>query len=188
MQNLIKLLLTGLTMSLSANTETITLGAGCFWCVEAVYHKLDGVQSAVSGYMGGHVDNPTYEQVCGKKSGHIEVVQVKYDSEKVSTEEILAWFWKLHDPTTKDRQGNDEGPQYASAIFYHSPEQQRIAQASLEAAQPDFAALIVTYVREAETFYPAEDYHQNYYELNKSRNPYCRYVIAPKMKKLNLDK
>lgn len=167
--------------------ERITLGGGCFWCVEAVYLKLDGVQSAISGYMGGHVKNPTYEDICTKKSGHIEVVQVNYDPEVISPEEILAWFWKAHDPTTKDRQGNDSGPQYASAVFYEDDAQKKLVDASLKAAQADFKDPIVTHVKKAETFYSAEGYHQNYYDLNKSKNPYCKYVIAPKLKKLKLD-
>ena len=181
----------GMTMADDAKEnkelEILTLGGGCFWCVEAVFLKLDGVDSAVSGYMGGHVKNPTYEQICTKKTGHIEIVQVKYDKDVISTQEILAWFWKAHDPTTKDRQGGDSGPQYASAVFYENEEQKKIVEASLEAAQEDFKNPIVTQVRKAETFYPAEDYHQNYYDLNKSKNPYCRYVITPKLKKLKLD-
>lgn len=167
--------------------ETLTLGAGCFWCVEAVYAKLDGVQSATSGYMGGHVKNPTYEQVCSKQSGHIEVVQVKYDTSKISTQEILAWFWKAHDPTTKDRQGADRGPQYASAIFYENDDQKSVIDASIQVNQSDFKDPIVTQVRKAEIFYLAEAYHQDYYKLNKSSNSYCRFVITPKLKKLDLE-
>lgn len=182
----------GLLTSLMAQESTpkldsITLGGGCFWCIEAVYLKLDGVKSAVSGYMGGHVENPTYEQICTKTTGHIEVVKIDYDPEIISTQEILAWFWRAHDPTTKDQQGNDKGPQYASAIFYNSEEQKKIVDDSVATAQKDFDNPIVTYLKEAVTFYKAEKNHQNYYELNKNRNPYCRYVIAPKLEKLKLD-
>lgn len=166
--------------------ETITLGAGCFWCVEAVYQQLEGIYSATSGYMGGFVPNPTYEQVCQKNTGHVEVVQVVFDPKKIPASDVLAWFWELHDPTTKDRQGADVGPQYRSVIFYHSDEQKKIAEASMKAAQPHFKDPIVTEIREAKTFYEAEDYHQDFYFLNKSRNGYCRAVIQPKLLKLKL--
>lgn len=172
---------------MSEELEKITLGAGCFWCVEAVLEQVDGVEKVRSGYMGGHVPDPTYEQIGTKKTGHVEVVEVTYDPEKIPTEHVLAWFWKLHDPTTKDRQGNDVGPQYRSAIFYHTSDQEKLAQESMKEAQPDFKSPIVTEIRPAETFYVAEEYHQNYYELNKNRNPYCRFVIAPKLKKLKLE-
>lgn len=166
--------------------EVITLGAGCFWCIEAAYRQLDGVYSATSGYMGGTVANPTYEQICSKTTGHAEVVQVVFDPKKVTAERVLAWFWDLHDPTTLNRQGNDEGPQYRSAIFYHSDAQKTLAEASKKAAQANFDKPIVTEITAASTFYPAEKYHQNYYEQNKSKNPYCKYVIEPKLKKLKL--
>ena len=166
--------------------ETITLGGGCFWCVEAVYQQLEGVYSAVSGYMGGHVKDPTYEQVCSKTTGHVEVVQLKFDPEVIPLEDILAWFWELHDPTTKDRQGNDVGPQYRSAIFYADDAQKKAAESSLRDAQAHFSKPIVTEIREAVTFYPAEEVHQNYYFLNKRSNGYCRVVIKPKLKKLKL--
>ena len=167
--------------------EVITLGAGCFWCIEAAYRQLDGVYSATSGYMGGTVANPTYEQICTKTTGHAEVVQVVFDPKKITGEKVLAWFWDLHDPTTLNRQGNDEGPQYRSAIFYHSAAQKILAEASKKAAQENFAKPIVTEITAASTFYPAEKYHQNYYEQNKSKNPYCKFVIEPKLKKLKLD-
>lgn len=167
--------------------ESITLGGGCFWCIEAVYLRIEGVVSAVSGYTGGHVENPTYEQICTKTTGHIEVVKVTYDPEKITTEEILAWFWKAHDPTTKDRQGADKGPQYASAIFYETADQKAIIDESVKTAQKDFKSPIVTHILPAVTFYKAEDYHQNYYNLNENQG-YCRYVIAPKLEKLKLDK
>lgn len=168
-------------------SEVATLGAGCFWCVEAVYKQLDGVHSVTSGYMGGHVDNPTYEQICGKKTGHAEVVQVVFDPKKISYQKVLAWFWQLHDPTTLNRQGNDSGPQYRSAIFFHSDEQKKIAEASKRAAAADFPRPIVTEITKAAAFWPAEKYHQDYYFQNKNSNGYCRMVIEPKLKKLDLD-
>jgi len=167
--------------------EVATLGAGCFWCIEAAYRQLDGVYSAISGYTGGTVDNPTYEQICGGDTGHAEVVQVVFDPKKISYEKILAWFWDLHDPTTLNRQGNDVGTQYRSAIYYHSDEQKKIAEASKSAAAEHFKDPIVTEITKAPKFYPAESYHQNYYFENKSKNPYCRFVIEPKLKKLKLD-
>ncbi|MFM1558562.1 MAG: peptide-methionine (S)-S-oxide reductase MsrA [Roseibacillus sp.] len=166
--------------------ETITLGAGCFWCVEAVYQQLEGVHSVVSGYMGGFVPNPTYEQICQKNTGHVEVVQVVYDPKKIPASDVLAWFWELHDPTSKDKQGNDSGPQYRSAIFYHSDAQKKTAEASQKAAQPMFKKPIVTEIRKVEKFYVAEDYHQNFYFLNRKKNGYCRFVIEPKLLKLKL--
>ncbi len=166
--------------------EVATLGAGCFWCVEAVYDQLDGVHSAVSGYMGGTVANPTYEAICTGTTGHAEVVQVVFDPEKISYEKILSWFWQLHDPTTLNRQGADVGTQYRSAIFYHSEDQKKIAEASKKAHQPDFEDPIVTEITEASTFYPAEKYHQEYYFQNKSAG-YCRMVIQPKLMKLKLE-
>jgi peptide-methionine (S)-S-oxide reductase len=170
-----------------AGAETATLGAGCFWCIEAAYRQLDGVYSATSGYMGGSVKNPTYEQICDGDSGHAEVVQVVFDPKKISYEKVLAWFWDLHDPTTLNRQGNDAGTQYRSAIFYHSEEQKKVAEASKSAAKANFKDPIVTEITKAADFYPAESYHQNYYNENKSKNPYCRFVIEPKLKKLKLD-
>ena len=170
-----------------AGAETATLGAGCFWCIEAAYRQLDGVYSATSGYMGGSVKNPTYEQICDGDSGHAEVVQVVFDPKKISYEKVLAWFWDLHDPTTLNRQGNDAGTQYRSAIFYHSEEQKKVAEASKSAAKANFKDPIVTEITLAADFYPAESYHQNYYNENKSKNPYCRFVIEPKLKKLKLD-
>lgn len=170
-----------------AGAETITLGAGCYWCIEAAYRQLDGVYSATSGFMGGHVENPTYEQVCTGTTGHAEVVQIVFDPKKISSEKILSWFWDLHDPTTLNRQGADEGTQYRSVIFYHSGEQKKIAEASKAAAAADFKDPIVTEISEASEFYPAPADHQNYYFENKSKNPYCRVVIEPKLRKLKLD-
>lgn len=170
-----------------AKHETITLGGGCYWCVEAVFQQLDGVISATSGFMGGHVPNPSYEDVCAGFTGHIEVVQVVYDPEVISTEEILKWFWKSHDPTDALGQGNDQGPMYMSHIFAHNEAQLKAAEASKAEAQKSFDAPIVTKIREAGEFYKAPEKHQDYYENNKNQNPYCPAVITPKLKKLNLD-
>ncbi|HEV8363119.1 MAG TPA: peptide-methionine (S)-S-oxide reductase MsrA [Gemmatimonadaceae bacterium] len=161
-----------------------TLGGGCFWCLEAVYQQLDGVERVVSGYAGGHVENPTYEQVCGKKTGHVEVVQVTFDPARVSYRDVLEVFFSIHDPTTKDRQGNDVGPQYRSAIFYHDDEQREVAESIIAelAAEHAFDAPIVTELKPFERFYSAEQYHQNYYAQNSSQ-PYCAYVISPKIAK-----
>ena len=170
-----------------AGAEVATLGAGCFWCIEAAYRQLEGVYSATSGYTGGTVPNPTYEKICDGDSGHAEVVQVVFDPKKITYERVLAWFWDLHDPTTLNRQGNDAGTQYRSAIFYHSDAQKKTAEASKAAVGPNFNSPIVTEIVKASEFYPAENYHQDYYNLNKSKNPYCRFVIEPKLKKLKLD-
>jgi peptide-methionine (S)-S-oxide reductase len=168
-------------------TETATLGAGCYWCIEAAYRQLDGVYSVTSGFMGGRVKKPTYEQVCGGDSGHAEVVQVVFDPKKISYEKILAWFWDLHDPTTLNRQGNDVGTQYRSAIFYHSDGQKKTAETSKAAAAANFKDPVVTEITAVSEFYPAPADHQDYYFQNKSKNPYCRFVIEPKLKKLKLD-
>lgn len=161
-----------------------TLGGGCFWCLEAVLLELAGVESVVSGYAGGHVENPTYQQVCTGATGHAEVVQVTFDPTVVSFREILEVFFTIHDPTTLNRQGNDVGPQYRSAIFYHNEEQREVAQKTI--AELDAADIwdnpIVTEVTSLDTFYEAEDYHQNYFE-NNSRQPYCQFVVAPKVAK-----
>jgi peptide-methionine (S)-S-oxide reductase len=164
--------------------ELATLGGGCFWCLEAVYDELDGVESVESGYMGGALPSPTYEQVCSGATGHIEVVQVRFDPEKISYREILEVFFTIHDPTTRDRQGNDVGSQYRSVVFYHSEEQKRTAQELILELQREnvFGAPVVTEVRAAEPFYVAEDYHQEYYRSN-SNQPYCRFVVAPKLMK-----
>ena len=166
--------------------EVAILGAGCFWCVEAAYNQIEGVHTAVSGYAGGTVENPSYEQVVTGETGHAEVVKVVFDPKKITYERILAWFWDLHDPTTLNRQGNDIGTQYRSAIFFTSDAQRETAEASKKAAQANFKDPIVTEITKAGTFYPAEVYHQGYYFENKSKNPYCRYVVEPKLKKLNL--
>jgi len=181
--------MTHLTKEIPAGTvtETATLGAGCYWCIEAAYRQLDGVFSATSGFMGGAVKSPTYEQVCEGNTGHAEVVQVVFDPKKISYEKVLSWFWDLHDPTTLNRQGNDVGTQYRSAIFHHSEEQKKIATASKAAAAVHFKDPIVTEITAASEFYQAPMDHQNYYFQNKSKNPYCRFVIEPKLKKLKLD-
>jgi peptide-methionine (S)-S-oxide reductase len=158
-------------------TDTATLGAGCFWCVEAVFQQLDGVLKVTSGYSGGTVKNPTYEQVCSKTTGHVEVCQIVYD-------ELLEVFWKTHDPTTKDQQGNDRGPQYRSAVFYHNLEQKKLAEnykaeLNKSGAWPN---PVITDVEPLKNFYVAEDYHQNYYNANGDQM-YCRYVIQPKLEK-----
>lgn len=170
------------TMENKKTLETITLGAGCFWCVEAVFEQLDGVYSAVSGYMGGHIKNPGYREVCTGRTGHAEVIQVTYDASRIALSDLLAVFFATHDPTTLNRQGADVGTQYRSAIFYSSEAQRATAEAALLQAQGDFENTIVTEISPVSVFYAAEDYHQAYYELN-GEAPYCRAVIAPKMQK-----
>jgi peptide-methionine (S)-S-oxide reductase len=167
-----------------AKTEIATLGGGCFWCLEAVYNEMEGVQSAISGYMGGHVVDPDYHAVCTGSTGHIEVVQVTFDPEVNSYREILDVFFAIHDPTTRDRQGNDAGPQYRSAIFYHDEGQRKIAEETIRQLDADglWSRPIVTDIRAAETFYPAEDYHQNYFRNNPGQG-YCSFVVAPKVAK-----
>jgi peptide-methionine (S)-S-oxide reductase len=161
-----------------------TLAGGCFWCIESVFNRLRGVESAVSGYMGGHTPNPTYKDICNGDTGHAEVVQVTFDPAVISYRELLEVFFTLHDPTQLNRQGNDVGTQYRSAIFCHSPEQKSVAEtviAELTASQ-QFGAPIVTAVVEAVTFYPAEAYHQGYFGQNPAQ-PYCQFVVAPKVAK-----
>lgn len=165
--------------------EQATLGGGCFWCLEAAYDLLRGVHRVVPGYAGGHVPNPTYEQVCSGRTGHAEVVQVTFDPREVSFKDLLEVFFTIHDPTTRDRQGADVGTQYRSAIFTRSPQQRQVAEeliAQLE-AEGVWRSPIVTEVAPLEAFYPAEDYHQKYY-LRNPRQPYCQMVVAPKLAKL----
>jgi peptide-methionine (S)-S-oxide reductase len=174
--------------STRGKTRLATLGGGCFWCLEAVLEQTEGVLGIRSGYMGGQVADPTYEQVCTKTTGHVEVVEVTFAPESLSFEGLLELFWKLHDPTTFERQGNDVGPQYLSVIFFHDEVQREAAEESkrqLEASglYPD---PVVTEIRAATTFYEAERYHQGYYRANQEQ-PYCRFVIAPKLRKLGLD-
>jgi peptide-methionine (S)-S-oxide reductase len=164
---------------------TATFGGGCFWCTEAVFLRLDGVEKVVSGYMGGRLENPTYAEVCTGLTGHAECIQVTYDENKVGYEELLEIFWKTHDPTTLNRQGYDVGTQYRSVVFYHTPEQKELAEKWKKKLGESriFDGPIVTEITEASTFYPAEDYHQNYYAKNP-RDRYCRMSIGPKYKKL----
>jgi peptide-methionine (S)-S-oxide reductase len=164
------------------NQEIATLGGGCFWCLEAVYLEMQGVLKVESGYMGGMVPNPDYHSVCTGRTGHIEIVQVTFDPTVASYRDILEVFFAIHDPTSIDRQGNDSGTQYRSAIFYHNEEQRRLAEEIIVELSDDFSLPIVTEVRPAETFYIAEDYHQNYFR-NNPQQPYCAYVVSPKVKK-----
>ncbi|GAB5465704.1 MAG: hypothetical protein Kapaf2KO_11400 [Candidatus Kapaibacteriales bacterium] len=161
-----------------------TLGAGCFWCVEAVFDQLEGVEKAVSGYMGGRRPNPTYEQVCTGTTGHAEVINVYYYPDKVTFDEILEIFWTVHDPTTLNRQGNDIGTQYRSAVFYHSEEQKELAEGYKKKLDESgaFSDPIVTEISPATEFYIAEGYHQNYFENNPTQS-YCAFVVAPMVEK-----
>ena len=168
-------------------TEVITFGAGCFWCTEAVYQQVPGVLAVTSGYMGGHLAKPTYEQVCDGVTGHAEVTRIVFDPAKVPLAKLLDVFWESHDPTTLNRQGADVGTQYRSAIFYENEAQREAGEKSKAAAQQKLSSPIVTEITKAGTFYPAEQYHQDYYRLNKNRNYYCQIVIAPKLNKLGMD-
>jgi peptide-methionine (S)-S-oxide reductase len=166
--------------------EIATLAGGCFWCLEAVFDQLKGVQSVESGYMGGKTPNPNYEQVCSGTSGHAEVVRVTFDADELDFRDLLAVFFTIHDPTTLNRQGNDVGTQYRSAIFYHSDEQKRAAEdliAKLEAEKLFGSNKIVTEVAPASQFHVAEDYHQEYFARVGGGNPYCTYVVEPKVAK-----
>lgn len=166
------------------HTEVITLGSGCFWCTEAIYQRLEGVINVTSGYSGGHIENPTYEQVCDKNTGHAEVCQIVFDTTKITLDEILAVFWKTHDPTTLNQQGNDIGPQYRSVVFFHNEKQKQIAtqyKMQLDAAKA-WPNPILTEISPYKKFYAAENYHQNYYNDNPNQG-YCKYVIGPKIEK-----
>ena len=163
--------------------EKATFGAGCFWCVEAVFERLDGVQSVVAGYAGGTKANPTYEEVCTGTTGHAEVAQITFDPAKVSYEKLLDLFWKAHDPTTLNRQGADVGTQYRSVIFYHDERQRLAAEKSKAEAAKHFSEPIVTEIKPLDKFYEAENYHQDYFR-NHPDAPYCRFVIKPKLEKL----
>ena len=164
-----------------------TFGGGCYWCVEAVFQQVDGVEAVTSGFMGGRVKNPTYEQVCSGQTGHAEVIQVRYDPARVSYGQLLEWFWKSHDPTQLNRQGNDVGTQYRSVIFYHDEGQKQAAEASRAALDRSgtLTRPVVTEITAASEFYPAGAYHQDYYRRNRSQ-PYCQFMIRPKLKKLGL--
>ncbi|MBC7383661.1 MAG: peptide-methionine (S)-S-oxide reductase MsrA [Bacteroidia bacterium] len=164
--------------------DTAIFGAGCFWCVEAVFQRIEGVEKVISGYSGGQVKNPPYREVCNGTTGHAEVCMVMYDPKKVSFETLLSVFWQTHDPTTLNRQGNDAGTQYRSAIFYKTPEQKQLAEKYKEELSKSgaFKNPIVTEITAYTNFYPAEDYHQDYYNQNSSQS-YCQYVIVPKIEK-----
>ncbi len=168
----------------SSNKDTATFGEGCFWCTEAYFQRLVGVEKVLSGYGGGFVENPTYEQVCDKNTGHIELCRIVYDPAKISYDELLEVFWKTHDPTTKDQQGNDVGPQYRSAIFYHNQTQKDKAEKYMAELNKSgaWANPIVTVIEPFKNFYPAENYHQDYYNNNQNQG-YCRFVIQPKLEK-----
>lgn len=165
-------------------TDTATFGSGCFWCTEAVFQQLNGVLKVTSGYSGGHVANPTYEQVCSKTTGHAEVTQIIFDPSVITYDELLEVFWKTHDPTTVNRQGNDVGPQYRSVIFYHDDAQKQKAEFYKQQLDKSGAWKdpIITEIAAFKNFYEAEDYHQNYY-VNNGSQPYCYFVIRPKMEK-----
>jgi len=169
---------------MNSKKELATLGGGCFWCLDAVYRQVSGVISVICGYAGGITVNPTYEEVCKGNTGHAEVVQIEYNPEILSYEEILNIFWKIHDPTTLNRQGADVGTQYRSIILYHNENQKEIALRSKEENQKFFSNPIVTEIQPYKVFYPAEEYHQNFYNKNPYY-PYCIYVIEPKLNKLN---
>ena len=168
------------------NPEIATLAGGCFWCLEAVYQDMEGVRSVASGYMGGHLDNPSYQDVCMGTTGHAEVVQLTFDPEVTSYREILEVFFAIHDPTTRNRQGNDAGTQYRSAIFYHDESQRAAAEELIRElnAEGIWSSPIVTEVKPQVRFYKAEDYHQEYFR-NNPQQPYCAYVVAPKVKKFH---
>lgn len=162
--------------------ESIVIGGGCFWCLEAVYQMVEGVNAVTSGYAGGHKKNPTYKEVCDETTGHAEVVKLEFNPNTISLERILEIFWTVHDPTTLNRQGNDAGTQYRSIILYQDDSQKKIAEESLKAAAANWKNPIVTEIVSLEIFYPAEDYHQNYFR-NNPYNSYCAYVVKPKVEK-----
>ncbi|MBI5692172.1 MAG: peptide-methionine (S)-S-oxide reductase MsrA [Verrucomicrobia bacterium] len=163
--------------------ESLVLGGGCFWCTEAAYELLPGVKAVVSGYAGGHVPNPTYEQICGKQTGHAEVIRIDYDPAVVSLERLLDYFWHVHNPTQVGGQGNDHGPQYRSIILYANAEQKAAAERSMAKAAREFRDPLTTEIVPLEKFWEAEAYHQDYFRRNPKQG-YCSYVIAPKIKKL----
>ncbi|MDB4906657.1 MAG: peptide methionine sulfoxide reductase msrA [Gemmatimonadetes bacterium] len=167
------------------STEVATLGGGCFWCLEAAFRELPGILSVTSGYAGGHVEKPSYRAVCDGATGHVEVVQVEFDNEQLAYRTLLEAMFAIHDPTTRDRQGNDVGPQYRSVIMYHTAEQERTARDLIAELDRDetFGAPIVTDVLPAPKFWPAEDYHQEYFARNGGQ-PYCQFIVAPKVAKL----
>lgn len=167
------------------NIDTIILGGGCFWCIEALFKELDGVIKIVSGYSGGNPENPTYEEICTGKTGHAEVCEIEYDKNKISLESVLNFFWKIHDPTTLNRQGNDVGTQYRSIVLYKNEDEYKTAlriKKEIEKSQI-YKEKVITEIKQLEKFYIAEDYHQDYYS-NNSTAPYCLFVIKPKLQKL----
>jgi peptide-methionine (S)-S-oxide reductase len=172
-------------MAKKDNLETATLGGGCFWCLEAVLEQLEGVESVKSGYSGGSVSNPSYQQVCTGTTGHAEVVQITFDPEKITYRELLEIFFTIHDPTTLNRQGQDVGTQYRSVIFYHTPEQEKVAKEVIKELEDSqiWENPIVTELKGYKDFYTAEEYHQEYYRRNRAR-PYCQAVITPKLAKM----
>ncbi|MEM1058402.1 MAG: peptide-methionine (S)-S-oxide reductase MsrA [Verrucomicrobiota bacterium] len=174
--------LSGLDATASETFKTAVVGGGCFWCTEAIFQRVDGVSKVVSGFAGGDVDNPTYKQVVGGRTGHAEVIQITYDPSKVSYPELLDIFLETHDPTTPNRQGNDIGPQYRSIILYQDDEQKQAAEAAKQKFNGIYQNPVVTEIKPLEKFYPAEDYHQDYF-ANNPGNPYCSLVIAPKVRK-----
>jgi peptide-methionine (S)-S-oxide reductase len=169
-------------MDRSANVETITLGGGCFWCLEAVYELVDGVLAVESGYCNGQAVNPSYEQVCGGRTGHAEVVRVQFDPGRITLREILEIFFSIHDPTTLNRQGNDVGPQYRSGIYVHDAQQEAVARAVLAEANAAHGGGVVTELQPVTNYWRAEDYHQHYY-ANHPGQGYCAFVVAPKVEK-----
>lgn len=170
--------------NLPAGTDTATFGAGCFWCVEAVFQELEGVEKVVSGYSGGETENPTYEEVCNGTTGHAEVCRIYFDPAKISYDELLEAFWKSHDPTTLNRQGGDAGTQYRSVVFYHNEEQKQKAESYKKKLDEEkiWSDPIVTQIVPEASFYAAEDYHQDYFSNNPNK-PYCSFVINPKLEK-----
>jgi peptide-methionine (S)-S-oxide reductase len=168
-----------------SSTETATFGTGCFWCTEAIFKELEGVVSVMPGYSGGHTLNPTYKEVCSGETDHAECTQIVFDPSMISYDELLEVFFKVHDPTSLNRQGNDVGTQYRSVIFYHSDEQKRLAEKYKTELDRSGAydKPIVTQTAQMEKFYPAENYHHDYYEYNKDKNPYCAIVVRPKLEK-----
>ena len=171
------------TAKSSEATQKIVVGGGCFWCVEAVFERLPGVKAAVSGYSGGHVKNPTYEQICTKETGHAEVIEIEYDPATVKLDTVLDVFFVAHDPTTPNKQGADEGPQYRSVVFYANDDQKKAAEAAKERAKKEWKNPIVTEISPLKEFYVAEEYHQDYFAQNPTKG-YCSFVIAPKIRKL----
>lgn len=164
--------------------QKIVVGGGCYWCVEAVFQRLEGVKAVKSGFSGGHVKNPTYEQVCKENTGHAEVVQIEFDPAVLTLDKLLDVFFVAHDPTTLNRQGRDVGESYRSVIYYANDDQKKAADAAKVRAKSEWKDPIVTEISPFKEFYAAEDYHQNYFNLNKDKNPYCSVVIAPKLNKL----